>query len=115
MTTACTEGGWWGSGEKTEIIIGEKPFAVGTFHAVHCARLFGERYVVKFGLDPKDCTLEVYMMQLAAQHRAHFWAGRFNQACRQAGIQGPRVRYSDIQVADHDRCTQPKNPNITLT
>jgi len=36
-------GGWWGSGEKTEVAIAEKPFAVGSFHAVHCARLFGER------------------------------------------------------------------------
>jgi len=70
----------------------------GTFHSVHCARLWEERWVVKFGFNARDCTLEVYLFQLAATHRATQWAAKFNSACQQAGLSNS-IEYSEIRVA----------------
>jgi len=90
-------GGWWGEAQRVEINIASEPFAVGSFHAVHCATLAGERYVVKFGLEHSDCSLEVYLAQLQAQQRAGVWATAFNRRASQAGIK-ERVHYTELRV-----------------
>jgi len=88
-------GGWWGAGERKTITIDIHPFAHGTFHSVHTARLGDQRVVVKFARHAADRTREAAMAQLEAQLRASHWAQQFNRRAAAVGA-AHRVEYASI-------------------